>query len=362
MGSLNIRKRGPTEFYLDVRVRRPGGQDRIRETFNGTRAEAEERYIHLRKQLKEAQALRCRFETFGDLLRFYEEKRGPFSYKDRSALGVLAQDLGETPLPAFLGRLEAYVAHLRKYPSKRTGRPYSNGSINRTVAMIRAAFNTAVANEMLDRNPITKARFPKLKEVPRDAALSPEVVRVLLTVMEGHAPHLLPITRFALAVPCRKSELVNMRREDLDLFNNAIRVRNGTTKNDAGIWKPIPPDLLPYFRALPAACTFLFYRLEGGKYHPIGDFKKAWKTCLSLAGIRDYHFHDTRAQAATDLIDNGTPERVVMQIAGWKTDMLGRRYYNRDGKKALGLAKFSPRVSTPTEYTPGSEDKKEASG
>jgi len=75
---------------------------------------------------------------------------------------------------------------------------------------------------------------------------------------------------------------------------------------------------------MPSETPFLFYRQEKGAYLPLGDFKRAWKTCLRLAGIGDYHFHDTRAQAATDLIDNGTPERVVMQIAGWRTDMLGR--------------------------------------
>ncbi len=357
---LNITKLAVNRYFLDVRVRRPGGQDRIRETFEGTKAEAEERYIALRKQLKESQSLRCRFETFGDLLRYYREKRGPFSYKDNSALDLLNNDLGEVALPAFPARLDAYITHLRTHPSKRTRRPYSNGSINRTVAMIRAAFNAAVANELLDRNPITMARFPKLKEVPRDASLSSEAARLLLTTMEAHAPHLLPVTRFALQVPCRKSELVNMRREDLDLFNNAIRVRNGTTKNDAGIWKPIPPDMLTYFRTLPAVSPFLFFRRVGEAYHPIGDFKRAWKTCLRLAGIQGFRWHDTRAQAATDLIDNGTPERVVMQIAGWKTDMLGKRYYNRDGKKALGLAKFSPRVSTIGEYTQEESAKQEA--
>jgi hypothetical protein len=35
-----------------------------------------------------------------------------------------------------------------------------------------------------------------------------------------------------------------------------------------------------------------------------------------------------------------------MLVAGWKTDMLGKRYYNRDGKKALGLVRFSNEVRT----------------
>ncbi len=51
---INIRKVGPNKYFLNVRVRRPGGEDRIRETFEGTKVEAEERYIQIRKEVLEA--------------------------------------------------------------------------------------------------------------------------------------------------------------------------------------------------------------------------------------------------------------------------------------------------------------------
>jgi integrase len=148
------------------------------------------------------------------------------------------------------------------------------------------------------------------------------------------------MVKYALQVPCRRSELLNMKREDLDLQNLAIRVRNGTTKNDAGVWKPIPPDMQAYFQSLPEGCPYLFYRSVRRGYKPIGDFKKAWSRCLGLAGIEDFRFHDTRHISATNLLDNGTPEHVVLQVAGWKTNML-KTYYHRDGKKALGLVRFN---------------------
>ena len=131
-----------------------------------------------------------------------------------------------------------------------------------------------------------------------------------------------------------------MRTEDLDLFRNAIRVRNGTTKNDQGCWKPVPPDMVAYFRSIPTQCPFLFYRFEKGSYRPLGDFKKAWKRCLRLAGIQGFRFHDSRHISATNLLDNGTPEQVVIAVAGWKTNML-RTYYHRSGKKSLELVRFT---------------------
>lgn len=37
------------------------------------------------------------------------------------------------------------------------------------------------------------------------------------------------------------------------------------TKNEDGAWKPIPPDMVSYFRALPPETPFLFFRVVGGR-------------------------------------------------------------------------------------------------
>ena len=47
----------------------------------------------------------------------------------------------------------------------------------------------------------------------------------------------------------------------------------------------------------------------------------------------------TRHISATNMIDNGTPEQVVMTVAGWKTNML-RDYYHRESKRAMELIEW----------------------
>ncbi len=340
---LNIRKMGVNEWRLDVRIRKAGQEIRRRETFHGTKTEASERYVALKRELREGKATQApqNLNLFRDVLSLYFQRRETLGGVDNARYKKLDTDLGDVPLIAFADRLEAYFRFLRTSPSTATGRPLTNASVNRHLAMIRTAFNLAVDLGHLDKNPITKARFPMLREVPRDRVLSDEETLRLLNTIEKHAPHILPLCRYALQVPCRRSELVNMRREDLDLVSNSIRVRNGTTKNDRGCDKPIPPDMVAYFRSLPQACPYLFYRIEGGKYLPLGGFYKSWQKCLRLSGIADFRLHDTRHMAATALLDNGTPEQAVLTVAGWKTNMI-RTYYHRDGKKSLNLVKFGP--------------------
>ena len=354
--ALNIKKEGPNEWFLDVRFKKNGKQFRQRETFAGTKQEAEERYLELKKGLRaDAGSFQDDAPTkFKDLLNIYRARRLALGAVDETRFIPLMRDLGETNLEAFPDTFERYLKVLRAMPSKTTGKPLSTGTHNRYLTMVKTCFKLAMDLGRIAKNPITKARFPMLREVPRDKVLSPIEVQRLLNTLEREAPHVAPIARFALQVPCRRSELVNMRREDLDLINGAIRVRNGTTKNDKGCWKPIPPDMVGYFRSLPGDCPWLFYRVEKGSYCHLGDFKKAWKRCLRLTGIFDFRFHDTRHISATNLVDNGTPEQVVMSVAGWRTNML-RTYYSRGDKKALGLVRFSnPNANrTPTEPQAG---------
>jgi integrase len=343
---MSVKNTGRGRWQVVARVWTPSGKILTRQrSITGTKSEAQALEAKLKAELREGPTAgsltrQDTLSTFGDVLSIYREKRDKTAPADVSRCEQLQRDLGGVPLGEFAARFESYIKIMRATPTKKTGKPPANATINRILEIVRAAFNLALALELVEANPISKARFPKLKETPRDVILSEIDRQRLINTVDKEAAHLSAIVRFALLVPCRKSELVNMRRDDLDLFNGSIRVRNGTTKNDQGTWKPIPPEMLDYFRGIPAGCDYLFYRQDAnGGFHPLGDFKRSWKRCLKLAGVQGFRFHDTRHMSATALIDNGTPERVVMQVAGWKTDML-RNYYHRDGKRSLELVRF----------------------
>jgi integrase len=334
---MGIIKKGQNLYRIDVHVRAHG---RNREMFTGTKAKAEDRYLQLKKELRGGKSIDCSLtalETFGDVLKFYLERNDvgrSMPYFKR-----MIADLGGVQVLQLKERFDKYLQLLKMGKGQRTGKPLASGTINQYLMRANAALNFATKFDLIKDNPLKN--FDKLKEVPRDVILSEIDKQRLLNVIEKEAPHLSAVVHFALQVPCRKSELVNMTVDDLDLFNNVIRIRNGETKNGAGLWKPIPPDMQNYFRSIPAGCKYLFYRQEKSGYCGLGDFKNAWKHCLKLAGISDFRFHDTRHCSASALIDNGTPEQVVMTIAGWKTNML-RTYYHREPKKTMELVRFSP--------------------
>lgn len=169
-------------------------------------------------------------------------------------------------------------------------------------------------------------------------------------MIKDNRPHLYHLVEYSFLVPCRKSELVNLPRNAYNPFTNTIYVPD--SKGGMPIHKPVPEHMLPYFRNIPADCPFLFFRQDkNGTYHSLGDFRKAWHYCLELAGLKDVRFHDTRHCAATDLYANGNPERVIMDIAGWKTPMLST-YRHKNSLKSAQIIRFSPNLEKNQTFQP----------
>lgn len=327
-------------YRIVARVRDKGTFKHKQLTVNCDKETAKALCEKLKKELREGKQTESSLtapETFGTVLHFYLDRKG--AGKSACYFDRLLSDLGNVPLDELPDRFDRYIQLLKHSTGKNTGRPIKNGTINQYLMRAKAALNFAASNSLIKKNPLKN--FKQFKEVARDVVLSEIEIQRLMNTIEREAPHISPIVRFAFQVPCRRSELVNMRKNDLDLFNNSIRVHNGTTKNKNGCWKPIPPDMVDYFRNIPKETDYLFYKKHYTGYRYLGDFKKSWKRCLRIAGINDFRFHDTRHISASSLIDNGTPEQVVMQVAGWKTNML-RTYYHRSGKESLKLVRFLP--------------------
>ena len=342
-----IRPIGENGWRVVARVRVNGKIVQLRQTITGTKERAREVLAEMKREIR-GEGAGCSLtspQTFDELLTIYREKRNKVLSRDVSQLDRLSGDLGKVPLCAFPDRFEAYVKLYRNTPLARykntpqKGRLPSNAAANRIIEYVRAAFNLALALGLLKENPITKARFPKAKETARDRYLNDEERGRLLNAIEANAPYLLPFVRYSLLVPCRKGELVNLPREAYNAFTNTVYV----PKSKAGIpiYKPVPEEMKDYFQSIPAGCPWLFYRQdkEGG-FHSLGDFKNAWRTCLETAGVQNLHVHDLRHVAASDLCAVGNSERVIMDIAGWKTPMLST-YWHKDSLRSAQTIQFS---------------------
>ena len=53
---------------------------------------------------------------------------------------------------------------------------------------------------------------------------------------------------------------------------------------------------------------------------------KKFRLAARGAGLRDFHFHDLRHDGATRALNAGVTAPILMQLGGWKTERMMRRY------------------------------------
>lgn len=338
-------------YKVSVLIKRNGRQYRKRETIEGKR-NAERRAKEIVKDLEEKADKQIstsnwslkKLETLCECIDFYKDTNTVKTKSTHYHLKVVNEYLGNASVTNEDEFQQLYDNFIRIIQTKVTIRKsyYSKATINRFTEAIQQVLNLCKRKKVISRTfDFEPSHF---KELPRKRDIDELEVERLLTAIKKYRPYLLPIVQFALLIPSRRSELVQMRRSWVDLDNRCITIPDKYTKPDMECVKPIPPSMVEYFENISVESEFAFYRIENGVYKTLGDFKKAWYFCLKKAGIIDLRFHDTRHYSASNLVKLGISEREIMQVSGWKTNML-TTYYGNKGLSASSVVYDALKVS-----------------
>jgi len=258
-------------------------------------------------------------ETLQDGISLYLEKlkaQGRLSAVTQRKYGWLGRELGHIPILELGERFRDWI-HVYKNTVGRNGKPRTPATVNFVVNVVKAVCNHLVELEALNKNPITKAKFPTASCKPRFVTLTQEEVDRLLEVIQKERPDILPIVKYMLMIPCRAfSELVPARVSQLK--DGMIFIP--TSKNGDQIFKPVPVSMADYFANIPDGCPLLFYRKVGETYLPLDNLRHAFEVCRKKAGLPNLRIHDLRHIAVTNLILRGVPVQLLMKICGWRKD------------------------------------------
>jgi integrase len=218
--------------------------------------------------------------------------------------------------------LDSYVAE-RQAEKTKDGRLTTNGTIQRELSLLKRMYRLGARKSppLVHNIPF----FPKLAEsTPRQGFLTQRQYDQL----REHASELWlrAILAVAFNFAWRKSELLNLRVHQVDLDEGCIRL--GTSKNG----DPRVIVMTGEVHALVTACcerkgplAHVFSRDPDGR-DPIRDFRGAWRKLFVDAGLPYRLFHDMRRSGAKTMIESGIDEKVCMEIGGWKTAAVFKRY------------------------------------
>lgn len=228
--------------------------------------------------------------------------------------------------------LDITTDRIKAYRTRRLEAGLQPAAVNRELAALRRMFSLALREGKLPHRP----HVPMLDESEnvREGFVEPPEFEAVV----GNLPeYLQDATRFAYLTCWRIGAVRALEWRDVDLRARTLQLRASSAKNKRAKTLPLVGDVLVLLQRRAAvrdpAVPFVFTR-DGA---PIGDFRKAWRNAAKEAGLGGLLFHDLRRSAARNAIRAGVPERVVMELGGWRTRSVLDRY-NVTSEKDLGDA------------------------
>jgi integrase len=257
----------------------------------------------------------CFFELKEEYLKWAERQK---SYKSKKGfVEQLCNEFGNLSLRNFGTRL------IDQFVTKKLDKGNKPATVNRHLATIKHMFSKAVEWEMVEEETLKRIRRVKLlkENNKRSRFLSSEEGQILIDCAE---PHLKPILITALNTGMRKTEILTLKWENIDLRNGCILLHN--TKNDERRDIPINENMRKVLKKLPRRLdvNYLFFDPVSGKRYI--DVKRSFKTACRRAKINDFRFHDLRHTFASHLVMAGVDIMTVKELLGHKSLSMTLRY------------------------------------
>jgi len=191
-------------------------------------------------------------------------------------------------------------------------------------------FTKGVEWEMVEEEVLKRLRKVKLLQENnrRLRYLSNEECLELIRTCD---PHLRPIVITALNTGMRKSEILSLTWDKVDLKHGFILLDQ--TKNGERREIPINSSLREVLTELfqgtkerprRVDVPFVFYDPANGKAYK--DVKKSFRSACKRAKIKDFRFHDLRHTFASQLVMAGVDLTTVKELLGHKQLTMTLRY------------------------------------
>lgn len=201
---------------------------------------------------------------------------------------------------------------------------FSTATVARKLSSLRMFFLFWVGEGLIDQTPMNNIQSPRMeKKLPK--FLSADEVKNLIESVNGDFKYSLrdrAILELLYGCGLRVSELLDLRKEDLFLKEDFIRVKGkGSKERIVPLGGEAKKALIKYMTASRPAfnkknSSFLFLTKSGNKLSRMGLWKR-FQQYIAKSGIKkDLTPHTLRHSFATHLLERGASLRTVQLLLG----------------------------------------------
>ncbi len=257
----------------------------------------------------------CFFELKEEYLKWAERQKSSESKK--GFVKQLCSEFGNLPLRNFGTKL------VDQFVTKRLEQGNKPATVNRIMATLKHMFTKAVEWEMVEEEALKRIRRVKQQKEnnKRLRFLSKEECQTLIDCAE---PHLKPILVTALNTGMRKTEILTLTWDNVDLKHNFILLN--MTKNDERREIPIDKTLRETLTGLTRRLDIPYLFFDPVTSKRLLDVKTSFKTACRRARIKNFRFHDLRHTFASHLVMAGVDIMTVKELLGHKSLNMTLRY------------------------------------
>ena len=130
--------------------------------------------------------------------------------------------------------------------------------------------------------------------------------------------------RIALRTGARQQEVWSLKYSQIDFKESTVNFDE--TKNDLERTVSIPKAIMDRLSAHPSRWKKGFVFPSKTNPHSGFDFRKPFNRLMEECGIEDFTWHAFRHTSASFYAMAGTPVKTMMEIFGWKTEVMAHRY------------------------------------
>ncbi|MTJ04530.1 MAG: DUF4102 domain-containing protein [Sediminimonas qiaohouensis] len=248
---------------------------------------------------------------------------------------------------------ELQQRHLQKIVDAHTQRGKLTMA-NRVRSALRAFTKWAYQREYLDRDIGVNLSKPH-KEKPRERVLSLEEIRAIYRATEELSGLWKPLFRLLILTGQRRSEIVELLWEEVDLNTTRIVKPGSKTKNGKSHITHLSNKALKEIAEISGERSGWVFTTNGDT--PVSGISKAKARLDSLLGegFEPWTIHDLRTAMATTLAEDGVSETVVDKLlnhsaVGSAPSAVARVYQQSDllSQRARALEKWAALVTNDT--------------
>lgn len=208
------------------------------------------------------------------------------------------------------------------------------GTINREMAALSHLFTKAVEWKWIDHKPAKIVRLAE--DSGRITYLTNDQIAALIKAATADQnPHVYPFIVIGLETSMRRSEILSIRLEHIDLQRRVIYIPKAKAgAREQPITKHLAEFLAAYVQAAGEEQVWLFPSNRRGRTGHAVSIEKPFRRVVAGAGldVKQVVRHTLRHTAITHLVQAGVDLPTVQRISGHKTLAMVVRYSHQNGE------------------------------